>query len=101
MLLGDEQEDSVPNRRIYINDPIKNETSKFLHNRITTGKYNVLTFLPIFLWEQFSKYANLFFLFIAIIQVFFRIQIKTLNCISNGLIYHQPTNSELLFPCLL
>ncbi|KAG7527721.1 hypothetical protein FFLO_06652 [Filobasidium floriforme] len=37
-------------------------------NEIGTGKYNVVTFLPKFLFEQFSKYANLFFLFTACIQ---------------------------------
>ncbi len=71
MLLGDDDDAGTPSRRIHINDPIKNETQKFLHNRITTGKYNLLTFVPLFLWEQFSKYANLFFLFIACIQVGF------------------------------
>jgi hypothetical protein len=72
MLLGEEEDTSTPSRRIYVNDPIKNGLQKFLHNRITTGKYNLVTFLPLFLWEQFSKYANLFFLFIACIQVRFR-----------------------------
>ena len=51
-----------------MNDGIKNATKKYLHNGITTGKYNVITFIPKFLFEQFSKYANLFFLFIAVIQ---------------------------------
>ncbi|KAK7479211.1 hypothetical protein BaRGS_00029555, partial [Batillaria attramentaria] len=33
-----------------------------------TAKYNFLTFLPKFLFEQFRKYANIFFLFIALTQ---------------------------------
>ncbi|EGW31824.1 membrane-spanning Ca-ATPase [Spathaspora passalidarum NRRL Y-27907] len=37
-------------------------------NYISTTKYNFATFLPKFLFEQFSKYANLFFLFTSIIQ---------------------------------
>ncbi|KAK6460432.1 membrane-spanning Ca-ATPase [Scheffersomyces coipomensis] len=37
-------------------------------NHISTTKYNFATFLPKFLFEQFSKYANLFFLFTSIIQ---------------------------------
>lgn len=57
-------------RLIYLNDAQKNESSKFLHNRISTAKYNVFTFLGKFLFEQFSKYANIFFLFTVIIQVF-------------------------------
>ncbi|KAI8928628.1 hypothetical protein BC831DRAFT_500154 [Entophlyctis helioformis] len=70
MLLGDDTADTgaAVNRIIHINDPIKNETKKFRHNSISTGKYNMLTFVPKFLFEQFSKYANLFFLFIAVIQ---------------------------------
>ncbi|KAJ7690706.1 calcium transporting ATPase [Mycena rosella] len=37
-------------------------------NSVSTSKYNVATFIPKFLTEQFSKYANLFFLFTACIQ---------------------------------
>ncbi|KAJ3190997.1 hypothetical protein HK101_008184 [Irineochytrium annulatum] len=55
-------------RVIHLNDPIKNLSQKFIHNRISTAKYNVLTFPFKFLFEQFSKYANLFFLFIGCIQ---------------------------------
>ncbi|KNC95912.1 phospholipid-translocating P-type ATPase, flippase [Spizellomyces punctatus DAOM BR117] len=55
-------------RIIYLNDPIKNSQSKYLHNSISTAKYNLVTFLPKFLAEQFSRYANLFFLFTGIIQ---------------------------------
>ncbi|KNC99972.1 phospholipid-translocating P-type ATPase, flippase [Spizellomyces punctatus DAOM BR117] len=68
MLLGASEDDAVSDRHIYLNDPLKNATQKFLHNSITTGKYNFATFLPKFFYEQFSKYANLFFLFTAIIQ---------------------------------
>jgi len=35
----------------------------------STTKYNILTFLPKFLFDQFRRYANLFFLFIAFLQV--------------------------------
>ncbi|KAJ3043978.1 hypothetical protein HDV00_003505 [Rhizophlyctis rosea] len=56
------------NRIIHLNDAIKNKTYGFLHNGISTGKYNPITFVPKFLYEQFSKYANLFFLFTACIQ---------------------------------
>ncbi|EDV24838.1 uncharacterized protein TRIADDRAFT_25047, partial [Trichoplax adhaerens] len=34
----------------------------------STAKYNLITFFPKFLFEQFSRYANLFFLFITLIQ---------------------------------
>ncbi|GJJ67904.1 phospholipid-transporting ATPase [Entomortierella parvispora] len=55
-------------RIIYLNNPERNSQSKYLHNRISTSKYNYFTFLPKFLYEQFSKYANIFFLFTACIQ---------------------------------
>ncbi|KAI7850667.1 hypothetical protein BDC45DRAFT_546515 [Circinella umbellata] len=55
-------------RIIYVNNPELNEDQKFLHNRIFTAKYTIITFLPRFLYEEFSKYANLFFLFISGIQ---------------------------------
>lgn len=56
-------------RIIHINNPTLNQEQNFLHNGVTTGKYSVLSFLPRFLYEEFSKYANLFFLFISCIQV--------------------------------
>ncbi|KAI1317165.1 hypothetical protein EDD11_008956 [Mortierella claussenii] len=55
-------------RIIYLNNPERNSQAKYLHNRISTSKYNYFTFLPKFLYEQFSKYANIFFLFTACIQ---------------------------------
>jgi phospholipid-transporting ATPase len=79
MMLSEEAPEVAANRIIYINDTVKNAQVKYLHNGIgclnlgiTTGKYNLFTFVPKFLFEQFSKYANLFFLFIAIIQVGFK-----------------------------
>ncbi|KAF9149918.1 hypothetical protein BG015_008273 [Linnemannia schmuckeri] len=55
-------------RTIYLNNTERNAQAKYLHNRISTSKYNYFTFLPKFLYEQFSKYANIFFLFTACIQ---------------------------------
>ncbi|KAI9470675.1 MAG: hypothetical protein EXX96DRAFT_597510 [Benjaminiella poitrasii] len=55
-------------RIIHINNHELNDEQRFLHNRVTTGKYTFLTFIPKFLYEEFSKYANLFFLFISCIQ---------------------------------
>ena len=62
---------SADSRIIYVNDAAKNQQQKYLHNRISTAKYNLFTFIPKFLFEQFSKTANMFFLFIACIQVSF------------------------------
>uniref|UniRef100_A0A5F8GQ43 Phospholipid-transporting ATPase n=1 Tax=Monodelphis domestica TaxID=13616 RepID=A0A5F8GQ43_MONDO len=41
----------------------------FQNNRIHTSKYNVLTFLPINLFEQFQRVANAYFLFLLILQL--------------------------------
>ncbi|UKZ80625.1 hypothetical protein TrVFT333_008388 [Trichoderma virens FT-333] len=45
-----------------------NAANKYVGNHISTAKYNVATFLPKFLFEQFSKVANIFFLFTAALQ---------------------------------
>lgn len=55
-------------RMIHLNNPPANALNKYVDNHVSTTKYNVVTFLPKFLYEQFSKYANLFFLFTAILQ---------------------------------
>uniref|UniRef100_A0A674P5A2 Phospholipid-transporting ATPase n=1 Tax=Takifugu rubripes TaxID=31033 RepID=A0A674P5A2_TAKRU len=57
-----DQEDS---RLIHLNQP---QFTKFCNNRVSTAKYNVLTFLPRFLYSQFRRAANAFFLFIALLQ---------------------------------
>lgn len=56
-------------RTIHLNDPAANAGNlDFQSNQVMTNKYNVVTFLPLFLLEQFSKYANVFFLFIGCLQ---------------------------------
>ncbi|KAF2126062.1 phospholipid-transporting ATPase-like protein [Dothidotthia symphoricarpi CBS 119687] len=55
-------------RMIQLNNPAANLEQKYVDNHISTTKYNVFTFFPKFLYEQFSKYANLFFLFTAALQ---------------------------------
>lgn len=55
-------------RMIVLNNPPANATHKYVDNHVSTAKYNVITFIPKFLYEQFSKYANLFFLFTAVLQ---------------------------------
>ena len=55
-------------RIIHLNNLPANSQNKYLDNHVSTAKYNIATFLPKFLFEQFSKYANLFFLFTAALQ---------------------------------
>ena len=53
----------------YINDPQRNtEELMFKDNKISTTKYNAFTFLPKALLYQFMRLANVYFVFIAIIQ---------------------------------
>ncbi|CAL8076966.1 unnamed protein product [Calicophoron daubneyi] len=44
------------------------QPTNYCRNRISTAKYNIFTFLPKFLFEQFRRYANIFFLIIALLQ---------------------------------
>jgi phospholipid-transporting ATPase len=55
-------------RHIHIMNHDLNSSFKYYGNYISTTKYNFATFLPKFLFEQFSKYANLFFLITSAIQ---------------------------------
>lgn len=38
-------------------------------NELKTSKYTIATFLPVNLFEQFSRVANLYFLFMAVLQL--------------------------------
>ncbi|KAK0722457.1 hypothetical protein B0T26DRAFT_642980 [Lasiosphaeria miniovina] len=55
-------------RIIHLNNPPANMANKYVDNHVSTAKYNVATFMPKFLLEQFSKFANIFFLFTAGLQ---------------------------------
>ncbi|MBE3048632.1 phospholipid-transporting ATPase, partial [Candidatus Bathyarchaeota archaeon] len=55
-------------RIIYLNNPPANAANKYADNHVSTAKFNIITFLPKFLYEQFSKFANIFFLFTAALQ---------------------------------
>ena len=55
-------------RIIHLNNPPANSAIKYLNNHVSTAKYNIASFVPKFIFEQFSKYANLFFLFTAALQ---------------------------------
>ncbi|XP_076475628.1 ATPase phospholipid transporting 8A1 isoform X5 [Bombus vancouverensis nearcticus] len=60
------QHDSSEERVVFINAP--QQPAKYNNNRISTAKYSLLSFIPMFLFEQFRRYSNCFFLFIALMQ---------------------------------
>uniref|UniRef100_A0A8B9FW02 Phospholipid-transporting ATPase n=1 Tax=Amazona collaria TaxID=241587 RepID=A0A8B9FW02_9PSIT len=43
---------------------------KYAGNAIKTAKYNVFTFLPLNLYEQFHRMANIYFVFVIFLQTF-------------------------------
>ncbi|KMZ61764.1 putative Phospholipid-transporting ATPase [Zostera marina] len=66
--LGRVQPQAPTHRTIYCNDRDSNLPVRFKGNSISTTKYNVLTFLPKGLFEQFRRVANLYFLMISILS---------------------------------
>ncbi|XP_065215293.1 probable phospholipid-transporting ATPase IA isoform X3 [Planococcus citri] len=56
---------SGEHRVIFINNA---QPFKFCSNKISTAKYSFLSFIPCFLFEQFRRYSNCFFLLIALLQ---------------------------------
>ena len=60
-----------PESRVVFVDPLDaNAAFKYKGNSICTGKYNLFTFLPKALYEQFRRVANIYFLSVAIISLF-------------------------------
>ncbi|XP_071583446.1 phospholipid-transporting ATPase ID isoform X4 [Heliangelus exortis] len=56
-------------RRVRANAREYNEKFQYANNCIKTSKYNILTFLPVNLFEQFQEVANTYFLFLLILQL--------------------------------
>ncbi|KAI9495916.1 hypothetical protein BDB00DRAFT_810959 [Zychaea mexicana] len=69
---------STEGRSIYVNTEIPSDqlddygqpSKTFIANKIRTAKYTWFTFLPKNLFEQFRGIANLYFLFLVILQMF-------------------------------
>uniref|UniRef100_A0A673XR17 Phospholipid-transporting ATPase n=1 Tax=Salmo trutta TaxID=8032 RepID=A0A673XR17_SALTR len=55
-------------RHLRANDRELNLSYKYADNAIKTSKYNVFTFLPLNLFEQFQRLANAYFLFLLCLQ---------------------------------
>uniref|UniRef100_A0A8C7YAI2 Phospholipid-transporting ATPase n=1 Tax=Oryzias sinensis TaxID=183150 RepID=A0A8C7YAI2_9TELE len=56
-------------RKVKANDREYNEKFQYASNCIVTSKYNIITFLPVNLFEQFQEVANTYFLFLLILQL--------------------------------
>lgn len=57
---------ATEHRIIFVNQL---QPTRYCNNHISTAKYSALSFVPSFLFEQFRRYSNCFFLFIALLQV--------------------------------
>ncbi|XP_061658131.1 probable phospholipid-transporting ATPase IM [Syngnathoides biaculeatus] len=56
-------------RHLRANDRTFNLSYRYANNAIKTSKYNIFTFLPLNLFEQFRRLANCFFLFLFTLQL--------------------------------
>jgi hypothetical protein len=77
------------------------QATKSITNNISTSKYSILTFLPKFLFEQFRKYSNIFFLCIACLQVKHtsRFDQRAAFIFSKFRVCHQQADIPLQFLC--
>jgi phospholipid-translocating ATPase len=74
---GNENPEGGPNRRVYFSIPIpeseRDEDGQmkitYPRNKIRTAKYTALTFVPYNVWLQFHNIANIYFLFVIILNV--------------------------------
>ena len=67
--------EALQNARRFTFGPGESEADKkakslFVSNEVSTAKYTPLTFIPLNLFEQITKIANLYFLILAILQCF-------------------------------
>ncbi|XP_054843021.1 phospholipid-transporting ATPase ID-like isoform X3 [Eublepharis macularius] len=60
---------SEEERQLRANNRIFNMQFEYAKNSIKTAKYNLFTFLPLNLFEQFQRIANAYFLFLLILQL--------------------------------
>ena len=57
----------MPNHHVPVG-AVDQANSAYLNNRIRTTKYTLLSFIPRNLFEQFHRFANLYFLFIVLLN---------------------------------
>lgn len=69
-MMGSVGEQETSGRYAELQDAAANEARKYCDNRVITSKYTLITFLPKFLLEAFSKFANTYFLFVSALQLY-------------------------------
>mmetsp|Transcript_13558 Transcript_13558/g.25965 ORF Transcript_13558/g.25965 Transcript_13558/m.25965 type:complete len:1142 (+) Transcript_13558:254-3679(+) len=55
-------------RKVFMHQPDAHEEMRYQSNHVTTTKYNVVTFLPRSLYEQFTRLGNVYFLLVAVLS---------------------------------
>lgn len=68
----------LPRRTVYVNIPLPSSLRnsqgepvvRYVRNKVRTSKYSLITFIPKNLLEQFRRVANIYFLFLVILQLF-------------------------------
>ena len=53
-----------------INNKEEVAPTNYMSNRIDNRKYNIFTFLPLFLYNEYKYFSNFYFLFAAVIQIY-------------------------------
>ena len=75
MSRSDTVKKNIPTRKFHVNHLYSkaelkaDRTRKYKNNKISTAKYTCLTFLPLNLFYQFTKFSNIYFLMMAFLQV--------------------------------
>uniref|UniRef100_A0A3B5BMY6 Phospholipid-transporting ATPase IC n=1 Tax=Stegastes partitus TaxID=144197 RepID=A0A3B5BMY6_9TELE len=67
------QDEELLERHLRANDRTFNGSFRYTNNAIKTSKYNIITFLPLNLFEQFTRLANAYFLFLFCLQLIPRV----------------------------
>jgi hypothetical protein len=68
LVRDDEMETNDKKRVIFLNDDARNAKYPYKSNYIKTTRYNIISFLPVALFKQFLRVANVYFLIIAVLQ---------------------------------
>lgn len=62
-------EGDAEGRRVVLGPRGRETNAEYLDNTVVTSRYTLVTFLPKFLFESFTKFANTYFLIVSIFQL--------------------------------